>query len=228
MTGVDTYGRMLATKALKRTRIQTFNTVAQLLASTGYEGQLASAKDTDHLYLFEGGGWVDTGVNAPDVVARQVAAQAQITADAAQIAANQAVAAIPYTNTWCLEDGSAVLPLTTSYVKVGITGATKRPVSSYAFTLANSEITCLRKGIVKMTRTVNLSGRLDENIVIYHTIRKNGTSDLFENIFEGSRQNFHSEFYIEVNVGDVLSIWAKANKSDSATAQNRRITVEYV
>lgn len=88
-----------------RTVVTVFDTVAQLLAAPGYEGQLASAKDTDHLYLFEGGSWVDEGVSSPDTVARQAAAQAQATASAAQATAN---AALSTANTANIASGQAL------------------------------------------------------------------------------------------------------------------------
>lgn len=140
------------------------------------------------------------------------------------------------TRFWALLGTPANLSVTTEYQKILNTDTTKIPeaTSSY-FTLSEDkkDITCIKSGVVRITRTVTISS-LSAGIDLFLIPTINGTQTAQCTAQEQQRsvttttKDIGYSYYLSVNAGDVISLWAKGSDASTLTYVNARTTVEYI
>lgn len=140
------------------------------------------------------------------------------------------------TRFWALLGTPANLGVTTEYQKILNTDTTKIPeaTSSY-FTLSadKKDITCIKAGVVRITRTVTVSS-LSAGINLFLIPTINGTQTAQCTAQEQQRsvatttKDIGYSYYLSVNAGDVISLWAKGSDASTLTYVNARTTVEYI
>ena len=140
------------------------------------------------------------------------------------------------TRFWALLGTPANLGVTTEYQKILNTDTTKIPeaTSSY-FTLSadKKDIACIKAGVVRITRTVTISS-LSAGIDLFLIPTINGTQTAQCTAQEQQRavttttKDIGYSYYLSVNAGDVISLWAKGSDASTLTYVNARTTVEYI
>ena len=140
------------------------------------------------------------------------------------------------TRFWALLGTPDNLGVTTEYQKILNTDTTKIPeaTSSY-FTLSadKKDITCIKAGVVRITRTVTVSS-LSAGIDLFLIPTINGTQTAQCTAQEQQRavttttKDIGYSYYLSVNAGDVISLWAKGSDASTLTYVNARTTVEYI
>ena len=140
------------------------------------------------------------------------------------------------TRFWALLGVPANLAITTEYQKILNTDTTKIPTdTSTYFTLSadKKDITCVRAGVVRITRTVTVSS-LSAGINLFLIPTINGTQTAQCTAQEQQRavgtttKDIGYSYYLSVNAGDVISLWAKGSDASTLTYVNARTTVEYI
>lgn len=140
------------------------------------------------------------------------------------------------TRFWALLGVPSNLGITTEYQKIVNTDTTKIPgATSTYFTLSadKKDITCVRAGVVRITRTVTVSS-LSAGINLFLIPTINGTQTAQCTAQEQQRavgtttKDIGYSYYLSVNAGDVISLWAKGSDASTLTYVNARTTVEYI
>lgn len=140
------------------------------------------------------------------------------------------------TRFWALLGTPDNLGVTTEYQKILNTDTTKIPeeTSSY-FTLSadKKDITCIKSGVVRITRTVtisSLSAGIDLSLIptINGTQTAQCTAQEQQRAVTTTTKDIGYSYYLSVNAGDVISLWAKGSDASTLTYVNARTTVEYI
>lgn len=140
------------------------------------------------------------------------------------------------TRFWALLGVPSNLGITTEYQKIVNTDTTKIPgATSTYFTLSadKKDITCVRAGVVRITRTVNVSSlSAGINLFLIPTINETQTAQCTaqeqQRAVGTTTKDIGYSYYLSVNAGDVISLWAKGSDASTLTYVNARTTVEYI
>lgn len=140
------------------------------------------------------------------------------------------------TRFWALLGVPENLGITTEYQKIVNTDTTKIPgATSTYFTLSadKKDITCVMAGVVRITRTVTVSSiSAGINLFLIPTINETQTAQCTsqeqQRAVGTTTKDIGYSYYLSVNAGDVISLWAKGSDASTLTYVNARTTVEYI
>lgn len=140
------------------------------------------------------------------------------------------------TRFWALLGTPENLGITTEYQKIVNTDTTKIPgATSTYFTLGadKKDITCVMAGVVRITRTVTVSSlSAGINLFLIPTINETQTAQCTaqeqQRAVGTTTKDIGYSYYLSVNAGDVISLWAKGSDASTLTYVNARTTVEYI
>jgi len=137
---------------------------------------------------------------------------------------------------WALLGIPANLLLTTEYQKIVNTDTLKVPADTNSyFTLSGDkkDITCLKTGMIRITRTLNVASiSVPTILTLIPTINTIQTSQCLAQEQQISvtttTKDIGYSYYLSVQANDVVSLWAKGADASTLAYNNARTTIEYI